>query len=147
MTQYVLSKTCINRNYDKILLSDWLSAVLISALIGQHDRTVHVMHRYVHMHPLEWFYFYIKLVHLCLAQLSEKRNYRLIRLKIRCFRGCKNFPGSLFHCIAGFIGFIRLKIRNARCERIYLVYFTNIRSKETPVIRHQKNLLWPFFHL
>ena len=30
-------------NYNKILKSDWLSTVLISALIGQFNRTVRVM--------------------------------------------------------------------------------------------------------
>ena len=33
----------INHNYNKILKSDWLSTALISALIGQFDRTVRVM--------------------------------------------------------------------------------------------------------
>ena len=33
----------ITHNYNKILKSDWLSTVLISALIGQCKRTVHVM--------------------------------------------------------------------------------------------------------
>ena len=32
-----------NNNYNKILKSDWLSTALISALIGQFDRTVRVM--------------------------------------------------------------------------------------------------------
>ena len=32
-----------NHNYNKILKSDWLSAALISAVIGQFDRTVPVM--------------------------------------------------------------------------------------------------------
>ena len=32
-----------NHNYNKILKSDWLSTALISALIGQFDRTVRVM--------------------------------------------------------------------------------------------------------
>ena len=32
-----------NHNYDKILKSDWLSTALISALIGQLNRTVRVM--------------------------------------------------------------------------------------------------------
>ena len=32
-----------NLNYEKILLPDWLSAVLISALIGQRNRTVRVI--------------------------------------------------------------------------------------------------------
>ena len=35
--------TLLNHNYDKILKSDWLSAVLISALKGQCNRTVRVM--------------------------------------------------------------------------------------------------------
>ena len=33
----------INHNYNKIVKSDWLSAALISALIGQFNRTVRVM--------------------------------------------------------------------------------------------------------
>ena len=33
----------INHNYNKILKSDWLSTALISALIGQFNRTVRVM--------------------------------------------------------------------------------------------------------
>ena len=32
-----------HHNYNKILKSDWLSTVLISALIGQFNRTVRVM--------------------------------------------------------------------------------------------------------
>ena len=32
-----------NHNYNKILISDWLSTALISALIGQFNRTVRVM--------------------------------------------------------------------------------------------------------
>ena len=32
-----------NQNYNKILKSDWLSTALISALIGQLNRTVRVM--------------------------------------------------------------------------------------------------------
>ena len=32
-----------NHNYNKIVKSDWLSTTLISALIGQFNRTVHVM--------------------------------------------------------------------------------------------------------
>ena len=32
-----------NHNYNKILKSDWLSSVLISALIGQCSRTVRMM--------------------------------------------------------------------------------------------------------
>ena len=32
-----------NHNYNKILKSDWLSTALISALIGQFNRTVGVM--------------------------------------------------------------------------------------------------------
>ena len=34
--------TC-NHNYNKIVKSDWLSTALISALIGQFNRTVRVM--------------------------------------------------------------------------------------------------------
>ena len=33
----------VNHNYNKILKSDWLSTALISALIGQLNRTVRVM--------------------------------------------------------------------------------------------------------
>ena len=32
-----------NHNHNKIVKSDWLSTALISALIGQFNRTVHVM--------------------------------------------------------------------------------------------------------
>ena len=32
-----------NHNYNKIVISDWLSTALISALIGQFNRTVRVM--------------------------------------------------------------------------------------------------------
>ena len=32
-----------NQNYNKIVKSDWLSTALISALIGQFNRTVRVM--------------------------------------------------------------------------------------------------------
>ena len=35
--------TVYNHNYNKIVKSDWLSAALISALIGQFNRTVRVM--------------------------------------------------------------------------------------------------------
>ena len=35
-----------NHNYNKILKSDWLSTALISALIGQFNRTVRVMPKY-----------------------------------------------------------------------------------------------------
>ena len=38
----ILSKG-LNHNYKKILKSDWLSTVLISALTGQRNRTVHIM--------------------------------------------------------------------------------------------------------
>ena len=43
-----LNKNCYyyyyyNHNYNKILKSDWLSTALISALIGQFNRTVRVM--------------------------------------------------------------------------------------------------------
>ena len=33
----------LNHNYNKIVKSDWLSTALISALIGQFNRTVPVM--------------------------------------------------------------------------------------------------------
>ena len=39
MIRYVIS----NHNYNKILQSDWLSTALISALIGQLNKTVRVM--------------------------------------------------------------------------------------------------------
>ena len=35
--------TITNHNYNKILKSDWFSTALISALIGQFNRTVRVM--------------------------------------------------------------------------------------------------------
>ena len=35
--------TTFNHNYNKILKSDWFSTALISALIGQFNRTVRVM--------------------------------------------------------------------------------------------------------
>ena len=38
-----LDDFCINHNYNKILRSDWPSAVQISALIGQCNKTVRVM--------------------------------------------------------------------------------------------------------
>ena len=33
----------VNHNYNKIVKSDWLSTALISSLIGQFNRTVHVI--------------------------------------------------------------------------------------------------------
>ena len=36
-----------NHNYNKIVKSDWLSTALISALIGQFNRTVRVMPKYL----------------------------------------------------------------------------------------------------
>ena len=39
MIRYVIT----NHDYNKILKSDWLSTALISALIGQFNRTVRVM--------------------------------------------------------------------------------------------------------
>ena len=42
LLQHFLHKTC-NHNYNKIVKSDWLSTALISALIGQFNRTVRVM--------------------------------------------------------------------------------------------------------
>ena len=39
----VLYNKPFNHNYNKILKSDWLSTALISALIGQFNRTVRVM--------------------------------------------------------------------------------------------------------
>ena len=35
----------LNHNYNKIVKSDWLSTALISALIGQLNRTVRVMRK------------------------------------------------------------------------------------------------------
>ena len=40
----IYDKKC-NHNYNKILKSDWLSTVLISALITQFNRTVHTIMR------------------------------------------------------------------------------------------------------
>ncbi|CAH3013552.1 unnamed protein product [Porites evermanni] len=39
------SNSVCNHNYNKILKSDWFSTALISALIGQFNRTVRVMHK------------------------------------------------------------------------------------------------------
>ena len=39
----LLTLSKLNHNYNKILKSDWLSTALISALIGQFNRTVRVM--------------------------------------------------------------------------------------------------------
>ena len=53
-----------NHNYNKILKSDWLSAVLISVLIGQWSRTLRVMPVIGHYAPenasacLNGFFFY-----------------------------------------------------------------------------------------
>ena len=41
-----------NHNYNKILKSDWLSTVLISALTGQFDKTVRAITR-----ALKWLFF------------------------------------------------------------------------------------------
>ena len=40
--KHVSSINC-NHNYNKIVKSDWLSTALISALIGQFNRTIRVM--------------------------------------------------------------------------------------------------------
>ena len=40
----------VNHNYNKIVKSDWLSTALISALIGQFNRTVHAI-------TLKWLFF------------------------------------------------------------------------------------------
>ena len=40
---YSLPIKLINHNYNKIVKSDWLSTALISALIGQFNKTVRVM--------------------------------------------------------------------------------------------------------
>ena len=42
-----------NHNYNKILKSDWLSTALISALIGQFNRTVRAITR-----ALKWLFFH-----------------------------------------------------------------------------------------
>ena len=42
-----------NHNYNKILKSDWLSTALISALIGQFNRTVRAITR-----ALKWLFFF-----------------------------------------------------------------------------------------
>ena len=39
----IMNDNNINHNYNKILKSDWFSTALISALIGQFNRTVRVM--------------------------------------------------------------------------------------------------------
>ena len=41
-----------NHNYNKIVKSDWLSTALISALIGQFNRTVRAITR-----ALKWLFF------------------------------------------------------------------------------------------
>ena len=46
-----------NRNYNKILKSDWLSTVLISALIGQFNRTVRAITRALKWKNLELLLF------------------------------------------------------------------------------------------
>ena len=55
-------KFAVNHNYDKILKSDWLSTALISALIGQFNRTVRVMPKYwtvrVIKRALKWPFFH-----------------------------------------------------------------------------------------
>ena len=40
---WVYPKIHPNKKHNKILISDWLSTVLISTLIGQYDRTIHIM--------------------------------------------------------------------------------------------------------
>ena len=42
----------LNHNYNKIVKSDWLSTALISALIGQFNRTVRAITR-----ALKWLFF------------------------------------------------------------------------------------------
>ena len=44
-SQHVTEKEigAVNHNYNKIVKSDWLSTTLISALIGQFNKTVRVM--------------------------------------------------------------------------------------------------------
>ena len=41
----ITNDTLINHKYNKILKSDWFLTALISALIGQFNRTVHVMRK------------------------------------------------------------------------------------------------------
>ena len=54
----------LNHNYNKILTSDWLSTVLISALIGQCNRTICVclsnwtVHVIAHVHLNDFFFFF-----------------------------------------------------------------------------------------
>ena len=59
-----LNKNCYyyyyyNHNYNKILKSDWLSTALISALIGQFNRTVRLSNWTVHAitRALKWLFF------------------------------------------------------------------------------------------
>ena len=52
-----------NHNYNKILKSDWLSTVLISALIGQCNRTVFIKPKWLdsaryHMLVFKWLFFF-----------------------------------------------------------------------------------------
>ena len=43
VSSYKIINFTYNHNYNKIVKSDWLSTALISALIGQFNRTVRVM--------------------------------------------------------------------------------------------------------
>ena len=52
-TPHVSGYYSINHNYNKIVKSDWLSTALISALIGQFNRTVRVITR-----ALKWLFFF-----------------------------------------------------------------------------------------
>ena len=52
-----------NHNYNKIVKSDWLSTTLISALIGQFNRTVRAITR-----ALKWLFF----------SLLAKQNFELL---------------------------------------------------------------------
>ena len=40
---FISAANVVNHNHNKIVKSDWLSTALVSALIGQFDRTVTVM--------------------------------------------------------------------------------------------------------
>ena len=42
-SKLVVVKFAVNHNYNKMLKSEWLSTAMISALIGQFNRSVRVM--------------------------------------------------------------------------------------------------------
>ena len=64
----MVSNLVCNHNYNKILQSDWLSTALISALIGQLNRTVRVITR-----ALKWLFFFT----------ASKKNLRISCLLIK----------------------------------------------------------------